>query len=228
MQTPWQQFRRFLRSAIPYRARIAFSIGCLLFIALLNAVSVGSLQPVFDALFASEGAGTGISLADAHQAHAGESIGSPAKIPGRPRCERVPFLGRDPLPGLSGQIGVDIRPAASDAPRVRGDPAGYSKRALCPRPNPSPQLLHAARHRRYHVPFQRRYPDAGRRLHRVVPRCAERAPQHPRLHRPAVHDQVGTRAPLLGRPARGDPADRRSSGRRSAAAAHGPRSGAPR
>jgi len=62
MQTPWQQFRRFLRYAIPYRARIAFSIGGLLLIALLNAVSVGSLQPVFDALFVSEGTGAGISL----------------------------------------------------------------------------------------------------------------------------------------------------------------------
>jgi subfamily B ATP-binding cassette protein MsbA len=62
MQTPWQQLRRFLRYAIPYQARIAFSIGCLLLIALLNAVSVGSLQPVFDALFSSEGTGMGISL----------------------------------------------------------------------------------------------------------------------------------------------------------------------
>ena len=62
MQTPWQQFRRFLRYAIPYRARIAFAIVCLLVIALLNAISVGSLQPVFDALFASEGAGLGISV----------------------------------------------------------------------------------------------------------------------------------------------------------------------
>jgi ATP-binding cassette, subfamily B, bacterial MsbA len=62
MQTPWQQFRRFLRYAVPYRARIAFAIACLLVIALLNAISVGSLQPIFDALFASEGAGLGISV----------------------------------------------------------------------------------------------------------------------------------------------------------------------
>jgi subfamily B ATP-binding cassette protein MsbA len=62
MQTPWQQFRRFLQYANPYRVRIAFSIGGLLLIALLNAVSVGSLQPVFDTLFVSEGAGAGISL----------------------------------------------------------------------------------------------------------------------------------------------------------------------
>jgi subfamily B ATP-binding cassette protein MsbA len=62
MQTPWQQLRRFLRYAIPYQARIAFSVGCLLLIALLNAVSVGSLQPVFDALFSSDGTGMGISL----------------------------------------------------------------------------------------------------------------------------------------------------------------------
>ena len=62
MQTPWQQFCRFLRYAIPYRARIVFAIACLLVIAMLNAVSVGSLQPVFDALFASETAGMGISV----------------------------------------------------------------------------------------------------------------------------------------------------------------------
>src|SRR5512139_1667058 len=62
MQTPWQQFRRFLRYAIPYQARITFAIACLLVIAVLNAISVGSLQPVFDALFASEGARFGISV----------------------------------------------------------------------------------------------------------------------------------------------------------------------
>jgi ATP-binding cassette, subfamily B, bacterial MsbA len=62
MDTPWQQFRRFLRYAVPYRARIGFSIVCLFLIAILNAISVGALQPVFDTLFGSEATGTGISL----------------------------------------------------------------------------------------------------------------------------------------------------------------------
>jgi subfamily B ATP-binding cassette protein MsbA len=62
MNSSWRQFRRFLRYAIPYRGRIAFSIGCLLLIALLNAVTVGSLQPVFDSLFGSGAAGAPISL----------------------------------------------------------------------------------------------------------------------------------------------------------------------
>jgi subfamily B ATP-binding cassette protein MsbA len=62
MQTPWQQFRRFLRYAVPYQGRIVFAIICLLLIALLNAISVGSLQPVFDALFSSDAASYGISL----------------------------------------------------------------------------------------------------------------------------------------------------------------------
>ncbi len=62
MQTPWQQLRRFLRYAVPYRARIAFSVGCLVLIAVLNAVTVGSLQPVFDSLFGSGAAGTAISV----------------------------------------------------------------------------------------------------------------------------------------------------------------------
>ncbi len=62
MQAPLQQFARFLRYAAPYRARIVLAIGCLFLIAILNAVSIGSLQPVFDGLFIPEGGGYGISL----------------------------------------------------------------------------------------------------------------------------------------------------------------------
>ena len=71
---PLQQFARFLRYAVPYRARIALSIACLFLIALLNAVSVGSLQPVFDGLFASEGGGSGISLPAPIKALLGERL----------------------------------------------------------------------------------------------------------------------------------------------------------
>ncbi|MBI4381007.1 MAG: ABC transporter ATP-binding protein [candidate division NC10 bacterium] len=62
MQTPFQQFVRLLGYAAPYRARIILAISCLFLIAILNAVSIGSLQPIFDGLFASEGSGSGISL----------------------------------------------------------------------------------------------------------------------------------------------------------------------
>lgn len=62
MQTPLQQFRRLLSYAVPYRVRIILAIACLFLIALLNAVSIGSLQPIFDGLFAQEGGASGISL----------------------------------------------------------------------------------------------------------------------------------------------------------------------
>ena len=62
MQTPLQQFLRLLGYAAPYRARIILAISCLFLIAILNAVSIGSLQPIFDGLFAREGSGSGISL----------------------------------------------------------------------------------------------------------------------------------------------------------------------
>ncbi len=48
------QYLRLLRYALPYRGRIAISIGCLLVVSFLNAVSIASLQPVFDGLFGSE------------------------------------------------------------------------------------------------------------------------------------------------------------------------------
>ena len=62
MQTPVQQFTRFLRYAAPYRGRIILAILCLCLIALLNAVSIGALQPVFDGLFVPDGGTSGISL----------------------------------------------------------------------------------------------------------------------------------------------------------------------
>jgi len=62
MQTPLQQFARFLRYAIPYRGRIILSIACLFLISLLNAISIGALQPVFDGLFIPDGGTAGISL----------------------------------------------------------------------------------------------------------------------------------------------------------------------
>jgi subfamily B ATP-binding cassette protein MsbA len=61
------QYLRLLRYAIPYRARIAISVGCLLLASLLNAVSVASLQPVFDGLFGSEGNRQMLSLPQALQ-----------------------------------------------------------------------------------------------------------------------------------------------------------------
>ncbi len=48
------QYLRLLRYALPYRGRIAVSIGCLFISSLLNAVSVASLQPAFDGLFGGE------------------------------------------------------------------------------------------------------------------------------------------------------------------------------
>src|ERR1700675_736824 len=62
MQTSFQQFIRLLRYAAPYRASVILAVGCLFLIALLNAVSIGSLQPIFDGVFATEGSGSGISL----------------------------------------------------------------------------------------------------------------------------------------------------------------------
>ncbi|CBE67367.1 MAG: ABC transporter ATP-binding protein [Candidatus Methylomirabilis oxygeniifera] len=64
MQTPLQQFLRVLRCAAPYRARVILAVVSLILIAVLNAVSIGSLQPIFDGLFAAEGIGSGISLPD--------------------------------------------------------------------------------------------------------------------------------------------------------------------
>ncbi|MGH7369388.1 MAG: hypothetical protein ACREIN_00695, partial [Candidatus Methylomirabilaceae bacterium] len=63
MQTPFQQFVRLLRYAAPYRTRIILAVACLFLIAILNAISIGSLQPIFDGLFGGGvGAGQTISL----------------------------------------------------------------------------------------------------------------------------------------------------------------------
>jgi subfamily B ATP-binding cassette protein MsbA len=55
-------YLRLLRYALPYRGRIAASIGCLFIASLLNAVSVASLQPAFDALFGGGGKRQMLSL----------------------------------------------------------------------------------------------------------------------------------------------------------------------
>jgi subfamily B ATP-binding cassette protein MsbA len=62
MQTPLQQFVRLLRYARPYRTRIYLAVVCLFLIAILNAISIGSLQPIFDGLFGGVTAGQTISL----------------------------------------------------------------------------------------------------------------------------------------------------------------------
>ncbi len=74
MQTPLQKFLRMLRYAAPYRARITLAIACLFLIALLNAVSIGSLQPIFDGLFTQEGGGSGISLPGPIRAALGDRL----------------------------------------------------------------------------------------------------------------------------------------------------------
>ena len=53
------QYLRLLRYAWPFRWRIALALLCAVLVSLLNAVSVGSLQPVFDGLF---GSGNDLSL----------------------------------------------------------------------------------------------------------------------------------------------------------------------
>ncbi len=73
-QTPRQQFVRFLRYARPYRGRIVIAIVSLFVIALLNAISIGALQPVFDGLFIPEGGTVGISLPRPVQAMLGHRL----------------------------------------------------------------------------------------------------------------------------------------------------------
>ncbi len=48
------RYLRLLRYASPYRGQILTSIGCLVVTSLLNAVSVASLQPVFDGMFGGQ------------------------------------------------------------------------------------------------------------------------------------------------------------------------------
>ncbi len=65
-------YLRLLRYALPYRGRIATSIGCLFIVSLLNAVSVASLQPVFDGLFGGEASRQLLSLPRALQPFLGD------------------------------------------------------------------------------------------------------------------------------------------------------------
>ncbi|MFA5028094.1 MAG: ABC transporter ATP-binding protein, partial [Candidatus Methylomirabilota bacterium] len=53
-------YLRLVRRAYPHRWRILQSLACMMLVSVLNAVSIGSLQPVFDGLFG--GAKGGISL----------------------------------------------------------------------------------------------------------------------------------------------------------------------
>ena len=52
-------YLRLIKRARPHRWRVALALGCAVLASVLNAVSVGSLQPVFDGLF---GYGAGLSL----------------------------------------------------------------------------------------------------------------------------------------------------------------------
>jgi subfamily B ATP-binding cassette protein MsbA len=61
------RYLRLLRYSLPYRGRIATSIACLFVASLLNAVSVASLQPAFDAMFGGMGQAQVLSLPGALQ-----------------------------------------------------------------------------------------------------------------------------------------------------------------
>jgi subfamily B ATP-binding cassette protein MsbA len=65
------KYLRLIRYAIPYRGRIAASIGCLFISSLLNAVSVASLQPAFDGLVGGGGKQRMLSLPPALQSWLG-------------------------------------------------------------------------------------------------------------------------------------------------------------
>ncbi|MBZ0158622.1 MAG: ABC transporter ATP-binding protein/permease [bacterium] len=93
MQTPLQQFCRLLRYASPYRARIVFAVACLLLAAILNAVSIGSLQPIFDGLFSPEGGGSGISLPGPIQALLGDRLDALQRSLQAHRISILTFIG---------------------------------------------------------------------------------------------------------------------------------------
>ncbi len=93
MHTPLQQFVRFLRYAAPYRARIVFAIACLFLIALLNAVSIGALQPVFDGLFIPDGGSAGISLPAPIKAVLGDRLIRLQRLLPAERTDFLVFLG---------------------------------------------------------------------------------------------------------------------------------------
>src|SRR5574337_1821363 len=93
MQTPLQQFLRVLRYAAPYRTRIILAVASLIFIAVLNAVSIGSLQPIFDGLFAAEGGGPGISLPDPIVAVLGQRLVRLQALLQAHRISTLTFIG---------------------------------------------------------------------------------------------------------------------------------------
>ncbi len=93
MQTPLQQFLRVLRCAAPYRARVILAVVSLILIAVLNAVSIGSLQPIFDGLFAAEGVGSGISLPDPIKALLGERLARLQAFLQAHRISTLTFIG---------------------------------------------------------------------------------------------------------------------------------------
>lgn len=66
------EYLRLLRYSSRYRFRIAVSVACLFVASLLNAVSVASLQPVFDGLFGSAQARQMLSLPPTLQSWLGD------------------------------------------------------------------------------------------------------------------------------------------------------------
>ncbi len=92
-QTPRQQFVRFLRYARPYRGRIVIAIVSLFLIALLNAISIGALQPVFDGLFIPDGGTIGISLPGPIKAALGSHLVRLQRILPEDRINFLSFLG---------------------------------------------------------------------------------------------------------------------------------------
>jgi len=93
MHTPFQQFIRLLRYAAPYRASLILAVGCLFLIALLNAVSIGSLQPIFDGVFATEGSGSGISLPGPVKAALGNRLVQLQEFLQAHRISALTFMG---------------------------------------------------------------------------------------------------------------------------------------
>jgi subfamily B ATP-binding cassette protein MsbA len=71
-----KEYLRLMRYVVPYRGRIAVSVGCLLIASLLNAVSVASLQPAFDGLLGTEGNRQMLSVPSALQPWIGDWVRS--------------------------------------------------------------------------------------------------------------------------------------------------------
>ena len=92
-QTSLQQFVRFLRYARPYRGRIIVAIASLFLIALLNAISIGALQPIFDGLFIPDGGAAGISLPGPIKAALGNHLARLQRLLPEDRITFLSFLG---------------------------------------------------------------------------------------------------------------------------------------